>query len=171
MRMNSLPCFQICPCWSFSAMALGKSASPNGNSERRLRRLFFLTSGLLAGHGRFFLCGGGIGFGLFLAGLFLVRFWGSIAHNFLSSFLPRLTGPRNKSFPEGVITIRAAAMIVNDAPECGTGERKHAKDRPRGILLSERREFSGSESTGCTGCEWLAYGLISCTKHQTPESC
>jgi hypothetical protein len=43
--------------------------------------LFFLTGGLFAGDGRLFVGGGTAGFRLFLAGLLLVRFRGSISHD------------------------------------------------------------------------------------------
>ena len=43
--------------------------------------LFFLAGGLFAGDGRFFAGGGAAGFRLFLAGLLLVRFRGSVTHD------------------------------------------------------------------------------------------
>lgn len=54
-------------------------------------RLLFIAGGLFGGDGLFFLLVGAAGLGLFLCGLLLVGFRGSIAHNF--DFLPWVDSP------------------------------------------------------------------------------
>ena len=46
-----------------------------------MESLFFLAGSLLAGDDRFFLLGGAVGLGLFLAGFLVVGFRGSISHD------------------------------------------------------------------------------------------
>jgi hypothetical protein len=58
--------------------------SPDFDFKRDGRRtLLFLAGGLFGGYGRAFLCGCAGGFGVFLAGLFLVRFRGFISHSYV----------------------------------------------------------------------------------------
>ena len=61
-------------------MRFGEFVSPGFKSGETME-LFFLAGGLFAGDGRFFVSGGAAGFRLFLAGLLLVRFRGSITHD------------------------------------------------------------------------------------------
>ena len=58
----------------------------NRGKTVEMMELLFLAGSLFAGDGRFFAGGGAAGFGLFLAGLLLVRFRGSISHDVLAFF-------------------------------------------------------------------------------------
>lgn len=96
-------------------LELGKlSLRIESRRDSRIAELLFLAGGLLAGDRRFFLGGGAAGFGIFLAGFLLGCFGGFISHDFYLS-LPRLTRPRNRSFPEGTLNMLGNAAFVNDA--------------------------------------------------------
>jgi hypothetical protein len=57
-----------------------KTVSPDSNPGETIE-LFLLAGRLFTGNCRFFMCGGAVGFGLLLTGLFLVRFRGFISHD------------------------------------------------------------------------------------------
>ena len=111
MRMYSLPCFQIWPYLSFSGIAKLGEVSP-GFESGEIAELFLLSSRLFAGDGRLLFGGGFFGLGIFLAGFLRICFGGFISHDVYLS-LPRLTRPRNRSFPEGTLKMGDEAIFVN----------------------------------------------------------
>ena len=91
-----------------------ESVSSEFKSEETVSglRLFLLGDGLLRGRGLLLLLVGGVHLRLFLGGLLLVRFRGSIAHNFV--FFCGLVRLRHVGFSEGRSTMLAGSVLVND---------------------------------------------------------
>jgi hypothetical protein len=80
---------------------------------------------LLGRHSLLFLQVSAAAFGLFLRRLFLVRFWGFIAHMI---FLLRLTFLRHESFSAGAGSMLPGVAIVNAGTDSG-GNSHHELER------------------------------------------
>ena len=101
---------------------LDKIRLPGIGSRRDGRRECLLVlAGLFAGQGRFFLLCSVAGFGLFLRGFLLCRFWGSIAHNSYL-FLCWLTRLRHTNFSASSFIMLGRTRVVNAPVISGTGE-------------------------------------------------
>ena len=109
-------------------------------------RLPVLAGGLFVGNGLFFLLVGADGFGLFLLGFLLVRLRGFIAH--ILTFLSGLICLRHVSFSEGIRSVLAGTVIVNDGSNIVRkgGDRVGRMQAGRNPLAHEHERNGGDSS-------------------------